>query len=106
MHKYVKFVYRVTKKLPREELYEVTSQIRRATVSIIINYIEGYARRKGPHCKVYKKFLEISYDSLKELRYLIFFSLEEKYIIKEEYNKGFAMADKIGKMLWPIIKDE
>lgn len=105
MHKYVRFIYRVTKNFPKDELYNIISQLRRSTVSIILNYIEGYARRKGINCKVYKNFLEISYGSLKESKYLLFLSFEEKYITEDEYNKGLVLTDKIGKMLWSINKD-
>jgi len=104
MHKYVRFIYKITKKFPKDELYGVTSQMRRATVSVILNYVEGYARNKGYDSKVYINFLEISYGSLKESKYLLYLSSEENYITQEEYNEGFIMADKIGKMLWPIIK--
>jgi len=37
-------VYKITKKFPREEIYGITSQLRRAALSVILNYIEGYAR--------------------------------------------------------------
>lgn len=104
MHQYVKLVYRLTRKFPKDELYGITAQIRRATISIILNYIEGFARRKGDNCKVYKNFLEISYGSLKESKYLLFFSFEEKYITEEEYKSALFLADKIGKMLWSLIK--
>ena len=104
MHKYVKFIYGVTKKFPKEELYGVTSQIRRAAISVILNYIEGYARRRGEGCKIYNNFLEISYGSLKETKYLLFFSYEECYITQEEYNIGIRLSDKIGKMIWSLIK--
>lgn len=99
MHKYVKFVYKITKKFPRDKIYGVTSQIRRAAISIILNYIEGYARRRDENCKTYQNFLKISYGSLKESKYLLFFSFEEKYINKEEYENGFELTDRIGKML-------
>lgn len=105
MHQYVRFVYKITKNFPREELYGMISQIRRSAVSVILNYIEGFARRKGPHCKIYKNFLEISYGSLKESKYLLFLSFEEKYIIKENYNQGLQLADKIGGMLWSVMKN-
>ena len=104
MHSYVKFIYHITKQYPKDELYGVISQIRRASLSIILNYIEGYARRKRDNCKVYKNFLEISYGSLKESKYLLFFSYEEKYITKKEYQKGIILAQEIGKMLWSLIK--
>lgn len=105
MHRYVKLIYRLTRTFPGEELYGVTSQIRRASLSVILNYIEGFARRKGEDSRVYKNFLEISYGSLKESKYLLFFSFEEKYIIEDEYKKAFALNDKIGKMLWGLIKN-
>lgn len=104
MHKYVRLVYKLTRKFPKEELYGVVSQLRRAALSVILNYIEGFARQKGPGCKVYKNFMEIAFGSLKESKYLSFFSYEEKYITKEEYESLMILADKIGKMLWGTIK--
>jgi four helix bundle protein len=103
MYKYLKFVYRITKKFPRDELYSTVSQFRRAIMSIILNYIEGFARRRGSDCKVYNNFLEISYGSLKESKFLLYFSYDEKYITKEEYEYGFNLSEKIGKMLWSLI---
>ena len=103
IHHYVKLIYSLTRKYPKEELYGITSQIRRATLSIILNYIEGYARRKGENCKVYQNFLSISYGSLKESKYLLFFSKDENYITEYEYTKGLDLNDKIGRMLWGIM---
>lgn len=102
MHSYVKYVYRVTKNFPKEELYGVISQLRRATLSIILNYIEGYARRKGTNCRVYNNFLEISYGSLKESKYLIYFSYTEGYINKIDYQNLINMSDEIGRMIWGL----
>lgn len=100
MDKYVHFVYQITKNFPKDELYGATSQIRRATLSVILNYIEGYARRKSA---VQLNFFEISYGSLKESKYLIYFSLIEKYISKNDYEIGLKMAEEIGAMLWTEI---
>lgn len=77
MDEYAHFVYALTRNFPKEELYGVTSQLRRSALSVILNYIEGYARGRE---KVHKNFLEISYGSLKESKYLLHFSLVEKYI--------------------------
>jgi four helix bundle protein len=104
MHKYVRWVYKVTKKFPKDELFGVTSQFRRSSLSIMLNYIEGFARRKGQNCKIYNNFLNISYGSLKESKYLLFFSSEEKYLNKDDYDYGLGLNDKIGKMLWSLIK--
>ena len=63
MDTYVQFVYIVTKKFPKEEIYSSVSQWRRATLSIILNYFEGYARQKS---LVQLNFYEISHGSLRE----------------------------------------
>lgn len=100
MDDYVHFIYRITKDFPKEELYGVISQIRRATLSIILNYIEGYARKKSA---VQLNFFETSYGSLKESKYLLFFSFKESYVKKEDYEFGLNLAEEIGAMLWTEI---
>lgn len=94
-------IYQISKKFPREELYGITSQLRRASLSVILNYIEGYAR-KGD--KEYKYFLKIAYGSLKESHYLLFFCYREKFIEKDDYIKLINLADELGAMLWSTIQ--
>lgn len=101
MDEFAHVVYKFTKSFPRDETYGVTSQLRRASLSVILNYIEGYARAKD---KVHKNFLEISYGSLKESKYLLHFSLVEGYLIEADYKKAIILAEEIGKMLWSTIQ--
>lgn len=101
MDEYAHLVYRETKSFPSSEIYGVTSQFRRSSLSVILNYIEGYARGKS---KVYKNFLEISYGSLKESKYLAHFSLTEGYLSKKSYNKIIKLGDEIGAMLWGVLR--
>ena len=101
MNEFVKEVYNETKAFPKEEIYGLTSQLRRAALSVILNYIEGYARQRKA---VLKNFLEISYGSLKEADYLISFSLEQKYLNDNSYKKLSDLSDKIGAMLWGILR--
>jgi len=101
MDRYVHSVYRITKNFPKEEMYGSTSQLRRSSLSVILNYIEGFARMKN---NVKKNFWETSYGSLKESKYLLHFTLVEKYYSKDEYNKALRLADEIGAMLWSSIK--
>jgi len=101
MDDYVHLVYRFTRKFPKEELYGVISQLRRASLSVILNYIEGYARNRN---KVHKNFLEISYGSLKESKYLLYFSLTENYLSKTDYDRALKLSEEIGAMLWGIIR--
>ena len=99
---YIHLIYKITRNFPREEVYGVTSQLRRSSLSVMLNYIEGYARIKS---KVHKNFIEISYGSLQESKYLVEFSFDEKYISKEEYEMAKGLSDKIGAMLWGIIRN-
>ena len=101
MDEYAHLVYKITKNFPKEELYGVTSQLRRATLSIILNYIEGFARQKRA---VKQNFWEISYGSLKESKYLLHFALVEKYLNQKDYKKAIKLAEEIGAMLWRSIK--
>jgi len=101
MDEYAHLVYRATKSFPKEELYGITSQLRRATLSIILNYIEGFARQKKA---VKNNFWEISYGSLKESKYLLHFSLVENYLNQKDYKKAIKLAEEIGAMLWRSIQ--
>jgi len=97
MDNYVNFVYNVTKSFPREEIYSSVSQWCRSTLSIILNYIEGYARKKP---MVQLNFLEISYGSFRESKYLLFFSHKQQFITEAQYNQGYVLVEEVGKMLW------
>lgn len=94
-------VYKLTKNFPKEELYGLTSQLRRAVLSVPLNIVEGFARQKD---KSYRQFLLIAYGSLKETKYLLHFSLEGKLISDKEYKSTISLAEEVGKMLWSMIK--
>lgn len=100
MNQYVHFVFKISKRFPKEELYCTTSQLKRASLSVILNYIEGYARIGEAS---YKNFLKISYGSLKESKYLLEFSLEEQFISDTDFRMANKIADRIGAMIWGII---
>lgn len=59
-------IYQVTRKFPKEEIYGLTSQMRRTAVSVPSNIVEGCARESQAE---YLRFLEIAFGSLKELDY-------------------------------------
>ncbi|QQR83118.1 four helix bundle protein [Candidatus Peregrinibacteria bacterium] len=100
MDQYIHFAYGISKQFPRDELYGVTSQFRRSSLSVILNYIEGYARRTlGSQLN----FFRISYGSLKESEYLFDFCYKENYLSQDEFKEGSLLADEIGAMLWSEI---
>ncbi len=101
MDEYVHAVYKSAKNFPADEIFNTTSQLKRSSLSVILNFIEGYARQK---ILVKKNFWEISYGSLKESKYLIFFSYKENFLQFNEYKKLIKKADEIGAMLWSCIQ--
>jgi four helix bundle protein len=102
MDQYVHAVYRVVKKFPKDELYGVTSQYRRAALSIVLNYIEGHGRGRE---LVKLNFFEISLGSYRESEYLSEFVLVEGYITKDEYESLHILEKEIGAMLWTDIQN-
>lgn len=92
--------YELTVKFPREELYVLTSQLRRAILSVPANIIEGYARNRR---KLFLNHLEIAYASLAESKYFLYFAYKRNYLQKEEYDKIINSADEISRMLWSSI---
>ncbi len=100
MDVFVHEVFQISRFFPREEIYITTSQLKRAALSIVLNYIEGYARfKKGNQLN----FLETAYGSLKETKYLLYFSWQEEFISREIYEKISKQIDEIGAMLWTEI---
>lgn len=101
MDNYAHLIYGLTRNFPKEEMYGIISQLRRSALSVVLNYIEGYARYKKA---VKLNFWEISYGSLKESKYLIHFALVERYINKEEYQEIENLSEEIGAMLWKSMQ--
>lgn len=93
-------VYKIAKDFPKSEQFGLTSQIQRASLSVVLNLIEGFARNSP---KEYVRFLWISYGSLKETKYLLHFSMKESYLKKKTYDETIKIAEEIGKMLWGKI---
>jgi four helix bundle protein len=75
-------VYRDTKTFPREEVFGLTSQMRRCAVSAAANIVGGCARRSE---RDYARFLETSFSSLRELGYYIDLSMRLEYLTQESY---------------------
>ena len=92
--------YEITDSFPKEELYCLTSQLRRALISIPSNIIEGYSRNKS---KIFLNHLEIAYGSTAEAKYQMYFSYKRKYITKEVYLDFYYDAEDVSKMLWSSI---
>lgn len=95
------FIYKITKQFPKEEIYAITSQIRRSAVSIPSNIAEGYAKSS---IKERLRFSEIAYGSFYELATQIDIAYDLKYVTKEDYDSFMNLSEEIGKMLYGYIK--
>jgi four helix bundle protein len=94
-------VYRATTNFPREEMFGLTSQMRRAAVSIASNIVEGAARQSKPD---YLRFLDIAYGSAREVEYQI--SLADKLGFLDSGNAKTleAKAAETAKVLNGLIR--
>ena len=93
-------IYKLTKLFPKEELYCLTSQIRRAAISVPSNIAEGWGRGTT---KNYIQFLEIARGSLYETNTLIIISYNQDYVNKEICDKIEEKINEIGRMLNTLI---
>lgn len=94
-------VYLVTRTFPKEEIYGLTAQIRRAALSVPTNIVEGSAR-KGP--KELLRFLYIALGSLREAEYLLSFARRLSYIEESQYQQLEKQHHEVGKILFSWTK--
>jgi len=94
--KFTNKIYNLTNKFPKEELYGLTSQIRRATVSIMSNIAEGFDRRSD---KELTNFLSIARASSSEVQNDLYIALDLNYISQVEFNQLYQEAKKIAKQI-------
>jgi four helix bundle protein len=100
-HKFTLKIYKITEKFPREELYGLTSQIRRACVSIPTNIAEGCVRSSDAD---FARFLYIALGSTSELEYLMMLSVDLNFIKKELHLELNSEINEIKMMLIGMIK--
>ena len=89
-------IYRLTKKFPRDELFAMTSQIRRASISVSSNIAEGSGRNSD---KDFAHFLEQAYGSLMEVASVFFLGLDEGYASEAELDPLFDEMERLAKRI-------
>ncbi len=90
----VKLIYSATKSFPKEELFGLTSQMRRCAVSVPSNIAEGSARASR---RELAQFLNVAKGSLSELETQLLISVELGYL--DRANELFDLADRTGRLL-------
>ncbi|MEW6108273.1 MAG: four helix bundle protein [Nitrospirota bacterium] len=89
-------IYMLTKSFPKDELFGLTNQIRRAVTSISLNIAEGSGNKSN---KEFKRFLEIALRSGYEVMTCLEIALRLNYCKKEDFKRLIAKSDEIAAML-------
>jgi len=93
-------VYSKTRSFPKEELYGITSQLRRAAISVPTNIAEGAGRE---HKREYLHFLYVARGSIAEAEYLLHLSRRVGYLEDNEYKKVEELREETAKTLQGLI---
>ena len=97
-----KKIYLIAKRFPKEEMYAITSQMRRAAASVPLNIAEGYA--KNDSAAELKRFLKMAMGSCAEVEVLADMARDFGYIEDTEHDELISIYEKIGKQINTFIQ--
>ena len=97
----VEMTYRATARFPKEEVYGLTSQLRRSAVSIPSNIAEGQGRRTT---REFLKFLSIANGSLRELETQVAIAARLNYLDEEGKTRMFSLTSEVGRLMNGLIR--
>ena len=96
-------VYKVVKKLPKEEIFALSDQMRRAAVSIPSNIAEGQSRSSK---KEFAWFLSIAQGSKSELETQLLLSAKIGYLLDSDIKSAIGLLEETGKLLTSLIQSQ
>ena len=94
-------IYEVIEKWPKDELYGLTAQTRRAALSIPTNIAEGVAK-SGP--REFRRYLDLSLGSSSELSYLLLFGRDRGMLSNEDWEQLSTKRNRVGQLLWKLYR--
>ena len=94
-------IYRFSKELPEEEKYGITSQIKRASLSVPLNIAEGYGKQSS--ASEYKRYLSMAKGSCSEMMVLLSFVKDLSYMKEDHYKRYCEQYEEIEKMLYALM---
>jgi len=100
-HKLVLMIYELTKQFPKEEVFSLVSQLRRAAVSVTSNIAEGFARFSY---KEKSQFYSMARGSLTELQNQLFVAKDVGYLTNENFTKAINQSTIVHKLLNALIR--
>lgn len=99
-HSFVLLAYKASKNFPKDELYGLTSQLRRASVSIPANLAEGCGKFTQ---KDFARYLQNSLGSCQEVEYLTFLSMELGYTTVNDFKELDSLINEVKAMLISLL---
>jgi len=100
-HQLALAVYKSTKEFPKEELYGLTSQIRRSSMSIPTNIAEGCGRNTD---KEFARFLQIAMGSASETEYQLILARDLGFLANDSYEQLHNEVEEVKRMLASLLK--
>jgi four helix bundle protein len=94
-------VHAATRSWPRDERYELTSQVRRAAFSVPANIAEGASRRGA---REFRRALDVARGSLAELSYGLVAAKALGYLSDQEWSTLEPIRDETGRVLWALLE--
>ncbi|MBN1788833.1 MAG: four helix bundle protein [Sedimentisphaerales bacterium] len=94
-------IYIAAKAFPKDEVFGLTSQLRRAALSVPTNIVEGYGRQSKNELR---QFVNIALGSLSETKYLLSFSARLGYLKAEQNDQLSDLTEEVGRLLWKFYK--
>lgn len=100
-HSLVLLIYKITKDFPKEEIFGLVSQMRRAAISVTSNIAEGFSRKTS---KEKSQFYTMSLGSLTELQNQLVVCRDIKYITRSEFMKAADQTIFVKKLIHGMLK--
>jgi len=94
-------IYKATKEFPKEELYGLTSQIRRSSMSIPTNIAEGCGRNTDAD---FARFLQMAMGSASETEYQLILARDLEFLPKDSYGTLHTDVEEVKRMLASLLK--
>lgn len=101
-HELAVALYHATERFPTSERYGLTSQLRRAGVSVAANIAEGVTKRGSTG--EFRRFLDIALGSLSEISYLLLLSTELGFLKPDERTEVEDLRSNAGKLTWGLYR--
>ncbi len=100
-HGFVLDIYKTTKKFPKEELYGITSQLRRAVSSIAANIAEGFSRY---HYNDKIRFYHNARGSVSETQNFLFLARDLSFLKETDFKDIFGLSEEVNKLINGLVR--